>query len=112
MVMVLAAHAAATPAGKPIAAPMPVARVVVCVIFVSAVFIHKVGVEEPAVTVISGVTVIFTALVGDEHGPDVTILRNHVVAVSAGGAYPTLVVPAPPILVNVTLSGEDCHLYV
>ena len=58
MVMVLAAHAAATPAGKPVAAPMPVALTVVCVIAVSAVLIHKVGVEEPAVTVIIGVTVI------------------------------------------------------
>jgi hypothetical protein len=36
---------------------MPVARIVVCVIAVSAVFIHKVGVEEGASATMFGVTV-------------------------------------------------------
>ena len=35
-------------AGKPVAVPIPVAPVVVCVMFVSAVFIHNVGVEDAA----------------------------------------------------------------
>ena len=58
MVMTLAAHAALTPAGSPVAVPIPVAPVVVCVIFVNAVLIHKVGVLDAVPTVWSGVTVI------------------------------------------------------
>ena len=58
MVIVLPAQAAVTPAGKPVGAPMPVARVVVWVIEVSAVLIQSVGVEEAAVTVMFAVTVI------------------------------------------------------
>ena len=58
MVMVLLAQAAVTPAGSPVAVPMPVAPMVACVIFVNAVLIHKVGVLEAAPAVLSGVTVI------------------------------------------------------
>ena len=58
IVIVLLAQAAVTPAGSPVAVPMPVAPVVVCVIFVSAVLIHKVGVEEATPAVLFGVTVI------------------------------------------------------
>ena len=56
--MVFAAQAAVTPAGKPVAEPMPVAPVVVCVIAVNAVLIHKVGEDEAAPAVLSGVTII------------------------------------------------------
>ena len=58
IVTVLVAHAAVTPDGKPVAAPIPVAPVVVCVIAVSAVLLHKVGVLDAALTVLAGVTVI------------------------------------------------------
>ena len=58
MVMVFDAHEAVTPAGKPVAVPMPVAPAVVCVMFVNAVLIHNVGDEEAAVAVLLGVTVI------------------------------------------------------
>ena len=58
MVMVFAAQAAVTPAGRPVGVPMPVAPVVVCVILVSAVLIHSVGVEDAVPAVLSGVTVI------------------------------------------------------
>ena len=58
IVMVLLAQAAVTPAGSPVAVPMPVAPVVACVIFVSAVLIHKVGVEEATLAVLFGVTTI------------------------------------------------------
>ena len=58
IVIVLAAKLAVTPAGKFTGTPMPVARVVVCVIGVSGVLIHNVGVEEAAPTVILAVTVI------------------------------------------------------
>ena len=56
--MVFDNQEAVTPVGKPIAAPIPVAPVVVCVIGVNTVFTHKVGVEEAAVTVLLGITVI------------------------------------------------------
>jgi hypothetical protein len=58
IVIVFAAQAAVTPAGNPVAVPIPVAPVVICVIGVRAVLIHNVGVEEAAPTVLAGVTVI------------------------------------------------------
>ena len=54
----LAAHAAVTPAGSPVAAPIPVAPVVAWVIGVSAVLIQSVGVDDAAPTVLFAVTVI------------------------------------------------------
>jgi hypothetical protein len=57
MVIVFDAHAAETPAGNPVAVPIPVAPVVVLVILVKAVLIHKVGVLDAADTVLVGVTV-------------------------------------------------------
>ena len=63
IVMVLLAQAAVTPAGKPVALPIPVAPVVVCVMAVKAVLIHKVGVEDAALTVFAGVTVIIPVAV-------------------------------------------------
>ena len=56
MVIMLDAQAAVTPAGKPVAAPMPVAPVVACVMLVIGVLIQGVGDEEAAPAVISGVT--------------------------------------------------------
>ena len=58
IVIVFDAQDAVTPAGSPVGVPMPVAPVVVCVIFVRAVLMHSVGVEDAAPTVLSGVTVI------------------------------------------------------
>jgi hypothetical protein len=57
------AHVAETPAGKPFAPDtpafeIPVAPVVVIVMFVSTVLMHKVGVEEGVPAVLFGVTVI------------------------------------------------------
>ena len=58
MVIVLLAHEAVTPAGKPVTVPIPVAPVVVWVILVRSVLIHTVEVVgEAAVAVIIGVTV-------------------------------------------------------
>ena len=56
MVMVFEANAAVTPEGKPLAVPMPVAPVVVCVISVKAVLIHKVGVLDAAPAVLLAFT--------------------------------------------------------
>ena len=52
------AHAAVTPVGKPEAVPIPVAPVVVWVIFgVIAVLIHKVGEDDATPTVLFGFTI-------------------------------------------------------
>ena len=59
MVIVFAIHVAVTPVGKPVAAPIPVAPVVVWVIGVGkVVLIHNVGELDAAVTVLLGLTVI------------------------------------------------------
>ncbi len=57
IVIVLLAHAAVTPAGKPVAVPMPVTPVVACVIAVNAVLIQSVGVLDAAAAVLDGVTI-------------------------------------------------------
>ena len=58
IVILLLTHTAETPAGNPVAVPMPVAPVVACVIFVNAVLMQSVGVLDAAPAVLSGVTVI------------------------------------------------------
>jgi hypothetical protein len=69
IVITLAAHAAVTPAGNPAAAPIPVAPVVACVIAVSAVLIHNVGVDDGAPAVLAGVTVIVPVALTAAHPP-------------------------------------------
>ena len=69
IVMVLAAQAAVTPAGSPVAVPMPVAPVVVCVMLVSAVLMQRAGVEEAAPAVLSGVTVMVPEAFTVPHPP-------------------------------------------
>jgi len=69
MVIVFAAHAAVTPAGKPVAAPIPVAPVVVCVMLVNAELMHNIGVEDAALTVLAGVTVIVPVAFTVPHPP-------------------------------------------
>ena len=56
IVIVLLAQAAVTPAGSPVAVPIPLAPVVVCVMFVNTVLIHKVGLELATPAVLAGVT--------------------------------------------------------
>ena len=58
MVIVLDDQAAVTPAGRPIAAPMPVAPVVVWVMLVKTILIQSVGEDEAADTILSAVTII------------------------------------------------------
>ena len=58
MVIILEAHEAVIPAGKPVTAPIPVAPVVVCVMGVNAVLIQSVGVEDATPAVLFAVTVI------------------------------------------------------
>ena len=52
MVITFPAHAAVTPAGKPVGVPMPVAPFVPIVISVNTVSIHKVGVVLGAAAVL------------------------------------------------------------
>jgi hypothetical protein len=58
MRMVSELNVALTPVGKPVAVPMPVAPVVLCVMVANEVLIHNVGVDDAALVVLSGVTVI------------------------------------------------------
>ena len=59
MVIVFAAKVTVTPAGKPVGAPIPVAPVVVIVMFGAiAVLIQSVGEEEGSPAVLFGLTVI------------------------------------------------------
>ena len=69
IVIVLLAQVAVTPVGKPVAVPIPVAPVVVCVILVKAVLIHNVGVDEAAPAVLFGVTVMVPVAVTLPHPP-------------------------------------------
>ena len=69
MVMVFEAHAAVTPAGSPVGAPIPVAPVVVWVMLVSAVPIQRVGVEDAAPAVILALTVIVPVAFAVPHPP-------------------------------------------
>ena len=58
IVSTLLVHDALIPSGNPDAAPMPVAPVVVWVIFGNGLLIQSVGKEEAALTVLFGSTVI------------------------------------------------------
>ena len=69
MVMVLVAQVAVTPVGSPAAVPIPVAPVMVCVIFVKAVLIHKVGVLDAVPAVFAAVTVIVPVALTVPHPP-------------------------------------------
>ena len=51
-------NVALTPEGKPVAVPMPVAPVVVCVMVVRALLIQIVGVDDAALVVFVCMTVI------------------------------------------------------
>ena len=50
--MVLEAHEAETPVGRPVEIPIPVASVVLCVILVNGVLIQRVGVLDATLEVI------------------------------------------------------------
>ena len=63
IVMVFPAQVAVTPAGKPTAVPIPVAKVVVCVIAgVKAVLIHKVGEDDATPGVLMDIVIVPVAL--------------------------------------------------
>ncbi len=64
MVRTFVAQAGVTPAGSPVAVPIPVALAVVLVMLDKAVFIQRVGLEEAVPAVFNGVTVIVLLLAG------------------------------------------------
>ena len=67
IVITLLAQTAVTPAGNPVAVPMPVAPVVAIVIFVKTVFTVSVGLDDavPAVLRVQGVTVVVVVIGGE-----------------------------------------------
>ena len=68
--IVLEAKDAVTLGGNPVAAPIPVAPVVVCVMFGdNAVLMHTVGVDDGALAVLLGVTVIVPVAFTDPQPP-------------------------------------------
>ena len=69
IVIVLDAQVAVTPAGRPVAVPIPVATVVVCVIAVSGVLVQMVGVEEAAEAVLASTTVMVPVAFTLPHPP-------------------------------------------
>ena len=69
MIIVFADQVAFTPAGNPVYAPIPVAPVVVWVIFVKGVLIHKVGVLDAALAVFAAVTIIVPVVVAGGQPP-------------------------------------------
>lgn len=70
IVIVLDAQVVINPAGKPIGAPMPVAPVVLWVIFVKAVLMHNVGADEAAPAVLTGLTIIVPIALPFPQPPD------------------------------------------
>ena len=74
MVIVFNAQAAVTPAGKPVAVPIPVAPVVAKVIFVNTLLIHNVGVDEGLPAVLAAVTVIVPVAFTEPQPPNNGIL--------------------------------------
>lgn len=80
--MVLLVQAAVTPVGNPVAVPIPVAPVVVCVIFVKEEFMQRVGVDE-------GVLAVLFVFVKQKDKPP---------AVAAYTELPTAKTPKTPLL--------------
>lgn len=69
IVIVFDDHEALTPAGNPVAVPIPVAPVVAMVIFVNGVLIQTVGLEEGVPAVLVAVTVIVPVAFTLPHPP-------------------------------------------
>ena len=78
IVITLADQEAVTPAGNPVAVPMPVAPVVAIVIFVKTVFTVSVGLDEgvPAVLRVQGVTVVVVVTGGEPPAAFVATTEN------------------------------------
>ena len=82
MVTVLELNAAVTPAGSPVAVPIPVAPVVEWVMFDKTLFLHRVGLAEAALTVFSGFTV--TVVLPEAVHPNALVVTTVYVVVTLG----------------------------
>ena len=69
ILIVSEAQEALTPEGRPVGVPIPVALVVVCVIAVSGVLMHRVGVEEAVEAVLASTTVMVPVAFTLPHPP-------------------------------------------
>ena len=69
MVIVFDDQLAVTPSGRLVGVPIPVAPLVVCVMVVSTVFRHKVGVAEAVLAMFAGVTVMVPVASAEPHPP-------------------------------------------
>jgi hypothetical protein len=87
MLIVLELKEALTPVGKPVAVPIPVAPVVVCVMVVIALLAHTVGDDEATLTVLLAVTAIDPVV-------EAELVPHGVVAVTD-----TVPVPEPMVIV-------------
>ena len=78
IVITLLAQTAVTPAGNPVAVPMPVAPVVAIVIFVKTVFTVSIGLDDavPAVLRVQGVTVVVVVIGGEPPAAFVATTEN------------------------------------
>ena len=74
MVIKSAFQEAVTPAGSPEAVPIPVALTVECVMLVSAVLRHSVGMAEATPAAVTGSTVIVPLALMSPHPPRSGIL--------------------------------------
>ena len=79
IVIVLDAQEAVTPAGRPVAVPIPVAPVVVWVMVVSEVLIHSVEAEAEVDTVCGALSITFWIEVS-ERRPSLKIQSNSTVS--------------------------------
>src|SRR5438105_13525580 len=94
MVITLPAHTAVTPAGKLVAAPMPVAPVVAIVIFGAiAVFKHTVGLDDGAPAVLTSFTVIVPVAVTLPH-PQIGRASCRDIAAAVGVPLMVITLPA------------------
>ena len=117
MVIVLEAQAAVTPAGKPVAVPIPVAPVVVIVISVKAVLIHKLGVLDAVPAVFAeqaGLNAINSAPLGSfsllDNSPNpVPVLPAGVLLPQAFRLSVRKMQPGSQKHVHNTVYWEQCH---
>ena len=92
MVITSEDQAALTPAGNPVAVPIPLALVVACVILVNAVLIHSVGVLDAAPAAVAN-TVAGAFLAGGKEAKEEleasSVVGLPVMLMEAGEALPT-----------------------
>lgn len=70
IVITLEFHAAVTPDGSPEGAPIPVAPVVLWVMFVNGVLRQSIGDADAELTVLSSVTIIVPVTSAEPHPPE------------------------------------------